>query len=428
LFLNDIVEVLYAPRKAFKRIVANPKYLGIIVILLLFLGLQLGYEYSQFSKVHIETTSPVAGLIQEFNNATSVVSPGSTILNWQGGSNVVLINSFDDYFNNTVYIANYGQGYPLFGNFSMQVEANSTNSLLLALTNTSNVDCTGDGFQDLFMAIKLVSPTSTPSNAILTLYSLSDDSYYTYDLTSTLSDANAVNQWGNLTVPLGPTASGWTATGNPTWQNITSLTLQFNYANSEDITIRIGALFFRSQYVQPLTENALNFIYTFLLQFTLQFLATWLVLSVMMYVLFKALKAQVLWKPIFVAAGFALMVLIIRAVVNLAATATLPDLFFPYDAALGVVYDPFGSLYYPTQFALPVATSATAMSNITAAMAAFKTVITAMFVVSYVWMGALIGIAVKEMKPEFTTTKCLMVAALSVAVTVLVLWLFIGFV
>lgn len=428
MFLNDIVEVLYAPRKAFKRIVANPKYLGIIVILLLFLGLQLGYEYSQFSKVHIETTSPVAGLIQEFNNATSVVSPGSTILNWQGGSNVVLINSFDDYFNNTVYIANYGQGYPLFGNFSMQVEANSTNSLLLALTNTSNVDCTGDGFQDLFMAIKLVSPTSTPSNAILTLYSLSDDSYYTYDLTSTLSDANAVNQWGNLTVPLGPTASGWTATGNPTWQNITSLTLQFNYANSEDITIRVGALFFRGQYVQPLTENALNFIYTFLLQFTLQFLATWLVLSVMMYVLFKALKAQVLWKPIFVAAGFALMVLIIRAVVNLAATATLPDLFFPYDAALGVVYDPFGSLYYPTQFALPVATSATAMSNITAAMAAFKTVITAMFVVSYVWMGALIGIAVKEMKPEFTTTKCLMVAALSVAVTVLVLWLFIGFV
>ncbi len=428
MFLNDIVEVLYAPRKAFKRIVANPKYQGIIVILLLFLGLQLGYEYSQFSKVHIETTSPVAGLIQEFNNATSVVSPGSTILNWQGGSNVVLINSFDDYFNNTVYIANYGQGYPLFGNFSMQVEANSTNSLLLALTNTSNVDCTGDGFQDLFMAIKLVSPTSTPSNAILTLYSLSDDSYYTYDLTSTLSDANAVNQWGNLTVPLGPTASGWTATGNPTWQNITSLTLQFNYANSEDITIRVGALFFRGQYVQPLTENALNFIYTFLLQFTLQFLATWLVLSVMMYVLFKALKAQVLWKPIFVAAGFALMVLIIRAVVNLAATATLPDLFFPYDAALGVVYDPFGSLYYPTQFALPVATSATAMSNITAAMAAFKTVITAMFVVSYVWMGALIGIVVKEMKPEFTTTKCLMVAALSVAVTVLVLWLFIGFV
>lgn len=418
MFLNDIVAVLYAPRKAFKRIVANPKYLGIIVILLLFLGLQLGYEYSQFSKVHIETTSPVPGIMQEYNNATY----------WQADSNVALTNNFNDYYNNTVYIANYAASYPLFGNYSMQVQANGTNSVLIALTDTSNIDCTADGFQNLTMALKLVSPASAPSNSVLTLYSLSDNNYYTYDLTSKVAEANAVNQWGNLTVPLGPTASGWTATGNPTWQNVTSLTLQLNYANSEDITVRVGALFFRGQYVQPLTDNALNFIYTFLLQFTLQFLATWLVLSVMLYVLFRALKAQVLWKTIFVAAGFALTVLVIRAVVNLAATATLPDLFFPYDAALGVVYDPFGSLYYPTQFALPVATSAAAMSNITAAMATFKTIITAMFVVSYVWIGALIGIAVKEMKPEFTTIKCLIVAALSVAVTVLVLWLFIGFV
>jgi hypothetical protein len=418
LFLNDIAEVLYAPRKAFKRIVANPKYLGIIVILLLFLGLQLGYEYAQFSKVQIETTSPVAGIMQEYNNATY----------WQADSNVALTNNFNDYFNNTVYIANYAASYSLFGNYSMQVDANGTNSVLIALTNTSNVDCTADGFQNLTMAIKLVSPASAPSNAVLTLYSLGDDSYYTYDLTSKFMEANAVNQWGNLTVPLGPTASGWTATGNPTWQNITSLTLQLDYANSEDITVRVGALFFRGQFVQPLTDNSLNFIYTFLLQFTLQFLATWLLLSVLIYVLFKALKAQVLWKPIFVAAGFALIVLVIRAAVNLAATATLPDLFFPYDAALGVVYDPFGSLYYPTQFALPVAESAAAMSNIAASMATFKTIITAMFVVSYVWIGALVGIAVKEMKPEFTTIKCLMVAAISVAVTILVLWLFIGFV
>ncbi len=418
MFLNDIAEVLYAPRKAFKRIVANPKYLGIIVILLLFLGLQLGYEYAQFSKVQIETTSPVAGIMQEYNNATY----------WQADSNVALTNNFNDYFNNTVYIANYAASYSLFGNYSMQVDANGTNSVLIALTNTSNVDCTADGFQNLTMAIKLVSPASAPSNAVLTLYSLGDDSYYTYDLTSKFMEANAVNQWGNLTVPLGPTASGWTATGNPTWQNITSLTLQLDYANSEDITVRVGALFFRGQFVQPLTDNSLNFIYTFLLQFTLQFLATWLLLSVLIYVLFKALKAQVLWKPIFVAAGFALIVLVIRAAVNLAATATLPDLFFPYDAALGVVYDPFGSLYYPTQFALPVAESAAAMSNIAASMATFKTIITAMFVVSYVWIGALVGIAVKEMKPEFTTIKCLMVAAISVAVTILVLWLFIGFV
>jgi hypothetical protein len=418
LFLNDIAEVIYAPKKAFKRIVANPKYLGIVVILLLFMGLQLGYEYAQFSKVHIETTSPAAGAMQDNNNAT----------NWQAGSNVALTNNFDDYFNNTIYVANYATNFQLFGNFSMQAQANNTNSVLLALTDTKNVDCTANGFQNLSIAINLVSPASAPSNATLVLYSLSDGNYYTYDLTSMLSNANAVNQWGNLTVPLGPTASGWTATGSPTWQNITSLTMQLTYPNSENITVRVGALFFRGDFVQPLTDNSLNFIYTFVLEFTLQFLATWLILSIMVYALFRAFKAQVPWKPIFVAAGFALIVMVIRAAVNIAATVALPNLYFPFDAALGVVYDTFGSLYYPTQYVLPIAESAAQMSAINASMAAFKTIITAMFVVSYVWLGALMGIAVKEMKPEFSTVKCMLIAALSVAVTLLVLWLFIGFV
>lgn len=418
MFLNDIAEVLYAPRKAFKRIVANPKYLGIVVILLLFMGLQLGYEYAQFSKVYIETTSPVAGAMQNNNNAT----------NWQAGSNVALTNNFDNYYNDTVYIGNYATTYQLFGNFSMQAQANNTNSLLLALTDTSNVDCTANGFQNLSIAINLVSPVSAPSNATLILYSINDNDYYTYDLTSMLASANAVNQFGNLTVPLGPTASGWTATGNPTWQNITSLTMQLNYPSSENITVRIGALYFRGDFVQPLTSNSLNFIYQFVLQFTLQFLATWLILSILVYVLFRALKAQVLWKPIFVAAGFAIVVMVIRAIVNIAATATLPNMYFPYDAALGVIYDTFGSLYYPSQYVLPIAASAAQMSSITASMATFKTIITAMFIISYVWLGALMGIAVKEMKPEFSFAKCLMIAALSVAITILILWLFIGYV
>jgi hypothetical protein len=172
----------------------------------------------------------------------------------------------------------------------------------------------------------------------------------------------------------------------------------------------------------------MNITYQFVLQFTLQFLATWLILSIMIYALFRALKAQVLWKPIFVAAGFAIVVMVIRAVVNIAAAATLPNLYFSFDAALGVMYNSFGAIYYPSQFLLPVAASAAQISSITASMATFNAIVTAMFVISYVWLGALMGIAVKEMKPEFSFAKCLMIAALSVAITLLILWLFIGFV
>ena len=41
MFLNDILQVIYAPKKAFKNIITNPKYLGVIVILALFMGLHV---------------------------------------------------------------------------------------------------------------------------------------------------------------------------------------------------------------------------------------------------------------------------------------------------------------------------------------------------------------------------------------------------
>ncbi len=418
MFLNDIAEIIYAPKKAYKRILANPKYLGIIIIFLLFIGLSLGYEYSQFSKVHIETTSPVAGVMQDYHNAT----------NWLADDNVMLSNINDDYYNNTVYLADYAQYYQLFGNFSLQVQANNTNSILLALTNTNNTDCTAEHFQNLSIALKLLSPQSAPSNATLTLYSLSDNSYYTYDLTSAVANAQAVNQWGNITIPVGPTAAGWSETGNPSWQNITSLTLQLNYPQNTDISLRIGALFFRGEYIQPLITNATQFIYVFVLQFSLQFLATWLILTGMIFLALKAFKATVVWKPIFVAVGLTMIIMVIRMAITMAATATLPTLYYPHDVALGVMYDSFGSLNFPTQIAIPVAESAAQMANITAAMAAFKTILTVLFVASYVWLAGLTTLMVKELKPEFTTMKCVVVAALSVAVTILVLWLFIGFV
>jgi hypothetical protein len=418
LFLNDIAEIIYAPKKAYKRILANPKYLGIIIIFLLFIGLALGYEYSQFSKVHIETTSPVAGVMQDYNNAT----------NWLADDNVMLSNTYDDYFNNTVYLADYAQYYQLFGNFSLQVQANNTNSVLLALTNTNNTDCTAEHFQNLSLTLKLLSPQTAPSNATLTLYSLSDNSYYTYDLTSEVANAQAINQWGNITIPVGPTAAGWSETGNPSWQNITSLTLQLNYPQNTDISLRIGALFFRGEYIQPLITNATQFIYVFVLQFSLQFLASWLILTGMIFLALKAFKATVVWKPIFVAVGLTMIIMVIRMAITMAATATLPTLYYPHDAALGVMYDSFGSLNFPTQIAIPVAESAAAIANITASMATFKTILTVIFVASYVWLAGLTTLMVKELKPEFTTMKCVVVASLSVAVTILVLWLFIGFV
>ena len=51
LFLNDILKVIYEPHKVFKSIVTNPKYLGALVVLVLFIGLQVGYDIHSFLKL-----------------------------------------------------------------------------------------------------------------------------------------------------------------------------------------------------------------------------------------------------------------------------------------------------------------------------------------------------------------------------------------
>ena len=58
MILTDILKVLYQPHKVFKQIVQNPKYLGAIIVLLLFVAAQVAFQYTQYSKVYYEQTSP----------------------------------------------------------------------------------------------------------------------------------------------------------------------------------------------------------------------------------------------------------------------------------------------------------------------------------------------------------------------------------
>ena len=423
MILTDILQVIYAPKKAFKSITSNPKYLGVIIILLLFMGLEIGFEYVQFTKTSLEVTSPLAGAMQTYNNATY----------WTGSQDVALTNNFDDYYNNTVYIAqlqrppNDPQGYySLFGNNSLDIQANNTNTAIAALSNTSNVDCTPNGFQNLSISLKLIQPQSAPQSAILTLYSLGDTNYYTYDLTNALSSASASGQWGNLSIPLGPDAVGWTENGNPQWTNITSLTLQFTYSSDQDINIRIGALFFRGQFIQPIQYDTTTSLLGFLQIFSLRFLFTWLVLAAIVYAICRGLKNTVVWKPLFITLGFALFVMVVRSLVNIIAALTLPVSYYPYDVQLGLGYDSFMAVSYPNTIGTLTSQSINSLASISTSLEAFRAIVSGMFLVSYVWLGGLAALALKELKPEFSTPKCLVFSAVSVAVTLLVLWFFIN--
>jgi hypothetical protein len=424
LFIDDILKVIYAPQKAFKSIVANPKYLGALIVLILFIGLQVGYEYSQFSKTYTEQTTPTIDQLGTFTNATV----------WRSNSNVALSNNFDDYLNYSVYVAGFALPptdpnayYSLFGNSSLQINATNTNSLTAALGNVFNVDCGTNGFQNLSITLKQLQPQAAPQNATLTLYSLGDTDSYRYDLTPQLSNTSTLGQWNNITLTLGPNSAGWTPSGNPTWSNITSLKLDFTYPSNTNINIHVGALFFHGQYLTPVQYNSTGILLQFLQLFSLQFIFTWFILTGIIYLICRVLKSQVVWKPLFIAFGFALVIMVIRSVVNLVATFTLPPVYYPFDLSLGVRFDPYAALYYPVEAlkTLP-AISTTILNNIDSATSTFRTIVSGMFIVSYVWLGAVGAIVVGEVKPEFSMVKRIALSAVALAIVILLLIFLVG--
>jgi len=441
LIINDIVEVLYGPVKAFKRIIEKPQYLGAIIIILLFVVAMVGYESAEFSKVYAENTSPQIGVLSSFTNATF----------WNSAPGVNVSNNYADYFNYSVYVV--GLSYPpndsrgyynLFANYtkdigpsSLEINASNTNTATEALNiasalNSVNssvpyVNCgASSGFENLSITMKQVSPAVAPLSATLTLYSINDTSFFKYDLTSSISN-ESINAWNNLTIPVGPNANGWSSSGTPAWGNITSLKLDFSYPTSSNISVRIGALFFRGQYVNALQSGGTDILIRFVEAFPLQFLFTWLFLTGAIYLFFKGLKAGIVWKPVFVAVSFALFVMVIRGVVNLLAVVAMPNVYFPFDVSLGGATNILGAISYPTDaIGHLTVMSQTAATTINSSTALLGNITFGMFAISYIWLGALCTIIVGTLKPEFTLTKRILISAVSVGVTLLLLLLLVN--
>jgi hypothetical protein len=421
LILTDIAQIIYAPHKVFKKIVANPKYLAAIIVLILFIGLQMGYEYAQLSKTNVEVTSPQPGLFSNYTNASSG--------NWRGTSGVNFTNNLD-YMNYTLFVSNYGYYPSVFGNTSLQFTAQNTQNVSAALGSTFNVDCSANGFQNLSMIVKLVEPqNASPQTAKLTLYTLGEVGSYQYDLTSQLSNASLIGQWNNITIPIGPNAQGWTPSGNPTWNNMTSLKLDLTYPTAENVTVRISALFFRGQYMSLAENDPTTIIFSSLQSVSLQFLVMWLLVAAIMYLILKGLKMEITWKPLFVAVGAALIIIVIRAALNLALTLALPPVYYPFDLSTGLNFASYGVIAYP-QLALTTlsADSLAAFYSIETATATFRAASLFLFGATFVWLGIVCTFIAGALKPELTLPKKILASAVAITITLLVLiYLLLGY-
>jgi hypothetical protein len=382
LVVNEILKVLYAPHKVFKEIIQNPKYLGALIVLILFVAAQTGLYYVGASKSYSELTKPTGDQGDAWaSNATL----------WQASSGVTITNNNVDFINATAY----------FGSSSVEFKVNDRSNIQLVLSDLNgSVNCGVDGFKNISLRVKLVTPDAKPESVTLRLYSLSDSNFFSYDLTSLFS-SSAVKVWNNMTLPVG-SGAGWSSSNTAaSWENITSLKMDFTWSTNSSIDLLVDGLFFRGIFKNPIDVYGSEYVlFNFALNVSMQFLLQWLLLTGLMYVIIKGLKGKVTWRPLMVAVGFALITMVIQSVILVAAYMTLPNLHYPVEVLAGLPGE-FDVAYQPILNAIATVSLVSGIIQIAI----------------YVWTITLGAIITRNIT-EFGWTKSIIVSAVSFVITV----------
>jgi hypothetical protein len=396
LIATDILGVLYAPQKAFKQIIQKPRYLGALIVLIIFLAAQVGSYYVVDTRRYIEQTMPTG-------TQGDVWTQNATL--WAASPGVLISNNSGDFVNSSY-----------FGSNSVQLAVNNSTSIQMALKDLGgSVNCGADGFKNVSLRVKIVTPDIKPEKVTLYLYSLSDQNFFSYDLTSLFS-GSTVSVWNNITIPVG--SGDWVSSNTAaSWENITSLRMDFEWSGSSNIELRIDGLFFRGVFKNPLELYGVSYFSSSALSVVTQFLFEWLLLTGLLYVLTKGLRGNVTWKPLMVAVGFALVVAVIETI------------------ALGVAYiDMFPRTNYPVEyFANIPGESDAALQVIVNELSSVSLVDFIVRIVAYIWIAVLSGIITHDITvtaetPGFGWLKSLLVSATSFALTFIILTEFLGIV
>jgi len=312
--LKNIFKVIYAPREAFKEIIQNPKYIGPILIMILFTVANIGYVYTIVSKTYVEQTLPTAEQLDRWTENSTL---------WTRAPGVISRNNYSDYIEGAYY-----------GNKSMEFSIGNSTQIWMQLNDTGPINCSGpDGYNKLYLRIKWTSPEDNPENATIYLFSAVPSDYFRYNLTDEFSNSTS-NVWNNLTIPLA-TESWLNNSADANWGNIRSLKLDLAWLNNSNITLLVDGLFFGGIFKSQ-AENATSYMLNFSIVSFMQFTIRWVFLGGLLYIMTKAFKAKTVWRPLLILVGFALITMFVQAVINVATFSTLPTLYYPLEFLGGV--------------------------------------------------------------------------------------------
>jgi hypothetical protein len=362
-------------------------------VLIIFVVAQVGSTYVVASRSYIEQTMPAG-------DQGDVWTENATL--WAASPGVTITNNYADFINGSYY-----------GNSSIEFAVNNSSSIQMALKDLDgSVNCGADGFKNISLRVKLVTPDVKPENVTLYLYSLSDLNFFYYDLTSLFS-SSAVNVWNNITIPVG--SGDWSSSSAAAkWENITSLKMDFAWFSNLGIDLRVDGLFFRGVFRDPLEIYGISYSAYSALNAITPFIFQWLLLTGLMYVIIKGLKGNVTWKPLMVAVGFALVAMVIEAIaLSIAYIALFPQTNYPLEYLAGVP----GESNAAAQVIINGWSSVSMVDGIVR-------------IATYIWIAVLGGIVTRVITvtevPGFGWLKSLLVSAASFALTFIILTQFVG--
>ncbi len=308
---SEIAKTLYAPQKAFREISQNPRYLGPVLVMLLFVAANTGFAYAAISRTYIEQVLPDGSKLDEWtDNRTFWSSNGQ-------------ISESNDFINGTYY-----------GNKSIEFSVINSQYFWAELNDIGSINCSEpNGYPEMSCRLKFVGPDTEPVNATIYMFSKGPSDYFYKNLNKEFEQSTA-EVWNNITIPLG--SNGWSSnSSNADWNEVTGLRLALEWATNTNITLRIDGLFFHGTFKLLLESAGTAYLLNYALLAVMQFVITWVFLSGIVYIMSKSFGGQLVWKTMLVLVGFALVTMPVQAAINAVAYSSISAVYYPYELIVG---------------------------------------------------------------------------------------------
>jgi len=384
--IPNILEVIYAPLKALKKIAEHPTIVAPILVIIIYIVANMGYFYISASKVSLEQTVPVGLLENEWTQNSTL---------WTSNAQ---ISQSDDFVNGTTYLSSQ-----YYGNSSLVFSTNNNSQLSMELQGIGTVNCSNpNGYNKLSFRLKWTSPSIGPTNVSIRLFSANSSDNFYRSLTSDFA-GSTVETWNNETILLA--SSEWSSSSTTAdWGSITGLRMEFVWPESANVTVLLDGLFFHGLFISGFDLYGSGYLLNAALSSVMQFTLTWVILSGLIYLLAKFLGGTLVWRIALIATGVILITLFVLAILNAVGAALVSDLKYPFELAAG-------------------------FKGEAAADAAYNKIVDQLFVPNLIWRYGLVAIhiwttflcaVIVRVLAGFTWTKSVLVGAMAYVINIII--------